>query len=350
MKKVSFIRKTISLTVAVGLLASPTFAIALSLSDMQDTLTTLTKDTAADHTIQFVTPTGIDADADTIIVTFESDFTLGSVEFGDIDMAYDADGTCVTFSNSLTLAATDGADQWGVAAAGQAITFDAPTSGGTIAAGRCVQIKIGLNASGGNAQITNPSTAGDYTVAFTGAFEDNGTTTVEILDDGEVQLTAEVPQSLTFSISAVEASFGNLNASAARYASSTGSGDAAEVVAHTLTAGTNASGGYTITATGTPLQSGANMIDPLGTAAASSPGDEQFGMRFVESGAGSGTVTAPYDGATYAFNATTTDQIASASASTENSVYSAYYLANITSNTPAGTYTSNITYVGTANY
>lgn len=347
------IKRGISLFMTGVILLFPVLSTAAPLTDISDELSTLKVSTAANHSIQFVTPTGAGDDSgDTIILTFQSDFSLGSVAFGDIDMAYDTDGSCGTFSNSLTLAATAAAGSWGVANSGQTLTFTEPTdSAGAITAGRCVQILIGTNASGGSDQITNTTTTGSKTVAFTGTFGDEGTTTVEILTDDQVQLSAEVPQSISFSLSHNSASFGNLTSASARWATSTGS-QSSETVAHLLVAGTNASSGYAITVEGDTLTSGGNTISAIGgSALASSPGSEQFGMRLTASG-GSGAVTAPYGTANYAYAASsgTTDQVASASGSTADTVYSAYYIANIASNTEAGTYTATLTYVATANY
>jgi hypothetical protein len=76
-------------------------------------------------------------------------------------------------------------------------------------------------------------------------------------------------------------------------------------------------------------------------------------MSFSVSGTGSGVIDASYNATTsWAFNAASAVpfQIASASAATANNTYLAYYIANIGSDTAAGTYTTAITYVATANF
>jgi hypothetical protein len=115
--------------------------------------------------------------------------------------------------------------------------------------------------------------------------------------------------------------------------------------------GTNASNGYTMTVAGNTLTSGANTITAIGASnVASSVGTEQFGMRMSASG-GTGAVAVPYAAAGFALDtAAFPDIVATASGSSANTTYSARYIANITSSTEAGAYTSTLTYVATANF
>jgi hypothetical protein len=197
----------------------------------------------------------------------------------------------------------------------------------------------------------NPSSASTYVISIAGAFGDSGDISVSILNDDQVSIAATVAQSITFSISDNTASFGTLTSGSARYASGTGNGDTSEVEAHNIIVGTNAANGYTLTASGTTLTSGANTIDAIGSSnTASSPGTEQFGLRMTSSG-GNGAVFAPYAAAGFAFDtAAFPDVVASSTVSSANTTYSARYLANITSNTEAGSYSAVITYAATANY
>jgi hypothetical protein len=197
----------------------------------------------------------------------------------------------------------------------------------------------------------NPSSATSYIVSISGTFGDTGSITVPILTDDQVQVSATVAQSITFTISDNSIGFGNLTSANARYATGDTSGSDSETGAHDLVVGTNASNGYTLTLGGNTLTSGSNEIDSIGaTNAASSAGTEQFGVRFTASG-GSGAVAAPYAASGFAFDsAAFPDTVASATGSTANTTYSARYLANITANTPAGSYASTLTYVATANF
>ncbi|MCK5591308.1 MAG: hypothetical protein KAI72_05075, partial [Candidatus Pacebacteria bacterium] len=307
------------------------------------------------HEIMFATPSGVQY-SETVKITFESTFAIGVLGTSSIDIDENSGNDCSAGSwSDLTMAASSTAhvNEWGLATTTTTITLTAPTSGtGQITAGRCMRIQIGTSAAGGTNLITNATSAGSKTVAFTGTFGDTGTTTVQILDDDQVAVSAEVPQSLSFSISSSTIAFGNLYSNNDRYANDSGGSDT-ETLGHMLTAGTNASSGYAITVKGATLTSGSNTITAIGSAhAAVSTGSEQFGIRISASG-GDGVVSDPYDDAAqYAYGATAsvTDVIATATESTANMDYSVRYVANIASDTEAGSYSTTLTYVGTANF
>lgn len=347
----------------LGSLLSFHAANAAALANVSDTLSTVQSSTAANHTIVLRTPTGAADTTDTITVTFPAGFTMNAFDFADVDLAWSAGSqancTAPAYSNNATLAATPAAGTWGAALSGQVLTLTAPSSAfaTTIAANACVQIEIGTNATTGgtgNTQITNHATPASYEISIAGLFGDTGATTVNIISDDSVDIAATVAQSLTFSISDTAIGFGSLNSASARYATGDATGSASEVGAHDLVVGTNASNGYSLTATGTTLTNQATPTATItaigGTAAASSAGTEQFGMRFTAAG-GSGTVAAPYASANFAFDtAAFPDQIASATGASSNTTYSARYLANIAANTEAGAYSATVTYVATANF
>lgn len=341
---------------AVGMQATPAFA--LSLTSMSDIMSRLEGGTASDHEIKFATPAlGGIATGETVILTFTgfSSATVNAIDDTDVDIATGDSSTCssATYSEQ-TVGATNGAAQWGVTAGSGAITIVAPSSGTPLAADRCLRVKIGQNATGGvaNEQITNGSDATSHSIAITGTFGDTGTIAVDILADDQVVVTATVGPSISFAISDNTIGFGALSIAAAQYADGTGAGSASDTIAHTLAASTNASSGYVITMFGPTLTSGGNTITAIGGAnTASAPGTEQFGVRFDETGSGSGTVTAPYAASGFAYDATAApDQIASASGATDTSTYSAHYVANIDINTEAGAYDTTLTYTATATF
>lgn len=317
---------------------------AAALTSFTDTMSTLNTSALSNHDIQFTTPTGIVAGG-TIKLTFQSDFTNTLLGFADMDFA--------TNTVQATLADTASGATWGVATTSNTITFTSGT--GTVAPGGVIRIKIGTNAtsqSTGTHQMTNTTTTGNKTIAVTGTFGDTGTTTVNMLTNDQVALDALVTGSVTFSISSSTASFGTLTASNARFATST-TGDTTETEAHNLIAGTNATNGYTITVKGFSLTSGANTIATSSSNTASTVGSEQFGLRLnTPTGSGTGTVTAPYAAAGYAFatDGSSASQVASASGATANNTYSVRYIANIASNTEAGAYSTTLTYIATANF
>jgi hypothetical protein len=327
-------------------------AYAASLTSMSDTMSRLKENTASNHDIRFVTPSGVQA-GETVIVTFSSDFDLsvGPVAFGDIDFEEGDSSNCATANYTPeTLAAAPSGATWGAVVAGDVLTFTSGT--GTVATNVCIRIKIGTNATGGVNQIVNGPSDDDDTIIFTGTFADTGTIAVDIITDDQVVITATVGPSLSFALSDTTIGFGALGIAAAKFANGAETGSASDVTAHTLAASTNATSGYVITMFGPTLTSGANTITAIGGANTSStPGTEQFGVRFDETGAGSGTVTAPYAAAGFAYDASAApDQIASASGATDTSTYDAHYVANIDINTDAGAYATTLTYTATATY
>ena len=337
---------------AVGI--QSTAVLAASVTSLSDNMSRLKASTASNHEIKFVTPSGGGVAAgETVTYTFSADFTMGSVAFGDIDFAAGDSNNCATANfTEKTLAATPSAATWGAAVSGQVLTITSGTD--TITADRCIRLEVGTNAATGATgtnQITNGAADDDDTVAIGGTFGDTGTLSVDIIADDQVVITATVDPSITFAISDTTIEFGTLSASAAKYADDS-AGNATEVEAHTLQAGTNASSGYIIYVSGATLTSSGNTINAIGASnTASSAGTEQFGVRYTATG-GSGSVTAPYAASGFAYNATasTQDDVAAATGATATTTYSARYLANIASNTEAGAYSTTLTYTATATY
>ncbi len=323
-------------------------AEAAPLTGLSNTMSSLTVSATSSHVLRFTTPSGATVTGDTIIVTFPSDFNFTSKTIGTLTLTH---GPSTGLENTETLAASANTNDWGAAFSGtqnRVLTLTPPTDG-TGTALLSPGNRVILTYSSANS--VNPSTPGSYAIGITGAFGDTGTTTVNILSNDQVSIAAEVAQSLTFTISDNTIGFGTLSPSAARFATGDGAGSGTETEAHNFVVGTNAANGYSVTATGTTLTSGANTITAIGgTNTASAPGTEQFGVRFNATG-GSGTVAAPYAAANFALDtAAFPDQVASASGASANTTYSARYIANITSNTEAGSYSAVITYIATANY
>lgn len=326
-------------------------AQAASLTSLSDNMSRLQASTASNHDIRFVTPTGV-ASTTTVTLTFSADFTPGSVAFGDIDFQEGSTNDCTTASwaDETLVAAAPSSSQFSAAFSGNVLTFTSGGASATIPADRCVRVLIGTNASGGTNQITNGAIDDDDTIAIAGSFGDTGTIQVDIITDDQVDITATVAPSITFSISANAIEFGTLTAADDTFADLSG-GNPTEVEAHTLAAGTNATGGYVMYVSGATLTSGADTIDAIGGSnTASNPGTEQFGVRYTASG-GSGSVDAPYAAAGFAYNGVASpDNIASATGPSSTTTYSARYVANITSSTEAGSYATTLTYTATATF
>lgn len=122
---------------------------------------------------------------------------------------------------------------------------------------------------------------------------------------------------------------------------------------------TNASSGYSITVNGTTLTSGANNIDALATQTASAQGSEQFGINLRDnatpnvgadaSGSGTATPTANYNTADQ-YRFVTGDLVASKASPDAHRLFTVSYIANVAGDTAAGSYTSTLTYIATANF
>ena len=354
-------KSLIVMILILGISSSYTKANAAALQNKSDTMTSQKISTTSDHTIVFRTPSGANLSTHTITLTFPAGFNMNSIGFISMDLAHSAGGqsncNAPTFVNVETLAAAPTAVAWGATLSGQVITFLAPTDGigaAAMAANACVQIKLGQNAvvgGAGTTQIINPGSTGSNSIVVGGVFGDTGNIVVNILTDDQVAVTAVVPETLTFTISSSTIGFGTLTSASARFATNDSLGSASEVEAHNIVVGTNAANGYTMTATGTTLTYGINTINAIGnTNTASAIGTEQFGLRMTATG-GTGTVSAPYAAAGFAYNSTTLPTtVATAVGASANTTYSVRYLSNIAALTEAGRYTTAITYSATANF
>lgn len=355
----TFVSFFVSLSIICGIITTQIGQVfAASLSSLSDAQSSIKVNVVSDHTIQFVTPTGVAAGLG-ITITFPVGWNLGSINASSTDFATSTSSTCSGFTDAFVANGAASGLTWGVATTTQSITITSGTA--VIPANRCVQIRFGTNAisqASGTAQITNPSSATSSALLINGTFGDNGIITTNIITNDTVAVTATVAQSFTFAISTSTIYFGALATGDDKFASSTNSlGDSNETIAHTLTASTNAPSGYTITVKGqtlTSLQSATNTITAIGgTAASSTLGSEQFGIRATVSGGTGATVSSPYSFATsYGYNATATTSaiLATETSAANTTTYSLRYLANIAPLTEAGTYVANIVYVATANF
>jgi hypothetical protein len=322
---------------------------AASLTTISDTVTNLTAGAVANHTIQFTTPTGVASSA-TIILTFDNSTSIpASLDYTDIDLKDDG--------VDVTLGATPSGATWGVVrTSGTVITFTNGSS--AVTAGSVINIEIGTHATTGatgDQQITN-GPAGSTVLRISGSFTDTGALTLPIVANGIVAVSAEVLSTLSFTVSDNTIYFGNLRSAGACFAQGTDPGyvtcpTTTETEAFNMTAATNAPTGYTVSVQGATLTSGGNTITALASNTASSPGTEQFGLRANATG-GSGTVSAPYAAAGYAYtaNATTPVAVATSTVPSATTTFSVRYLANISPVTEAGSYTTSHTYVATGNF
>jgi hypothetical protein len=173
------------------------------------------------------------------------------------------------------------------------------------------------------------------------------TGTVAASTGGQVTVNASVDEALTFTIAAQNVGLGTITTS------TTGTGTSS------MSASSNAAHGYNITYSGTTLTDGSH---PFGAMAGVTPtqGVNQFGLNLALNSSpavagsatpsgGSGTAATGYGTAnTYKFNST--DPVATASGASNTTTYTTSYLANVDAATPAGAYSTVLSYVATPNF
>lgn len=220
------------------------FAEAANVTSLSDTLSDSAPAVVSDHALTFVTPNGI-ANGSTIVADFsEGPFVVGSVDFSDIDVFDDV--------TSLDVAANcSGTEQVGASFSGTTLTIEFCTGDGAeILATGTTTILIGLNAAGGNAQLTNPA-VGSYEIDLTAGASDTGATRVAII--APVVVTAAVDTSFTFTV-AGQAGGGTVNGEAITGTSTATTipfgtlvAASASTTAQQLSVSTNASYGFAVT-------------------------------------------------------------------------------------------------------
>ena len=324
----NFVKKLTSLTLIFAVLSitlAPSLASAASISSAKATFGRLKASTASDSVVvQFASPTGIQTGgADTISLTFSADFTVAAFSAANFDIGLGDSGTCstATYTDEI-VAASPSATDWGVGVAGNVITLS-PETDDTLTAGFCIRVEMGTAATTGGtgsaSTITNGALDDDDTIDIAGVFGDTGTITVDIVDDDQVTVTANVNQSITFDIdtattdtesaAAYTVALGTVTASDTRV-----SGNTDSINYIWLDLGTNASGGATVTVKNA---NGANGLVSTSTPAdninsadgAIADGTENYGLCVVSVAQTTGTLSkaSPYNSGTCAGNSETND-------------------------------------------
>ncbi len=238
------------LATALVLWASGAFnsARAANITDVSDLLTDSAPGAVSDHTVDFITPTGI-ANGDTVVVTFPATFDLTGVTPADVSIEIDT--------------VNDDAD-WTPVVGVSTITLTQDTN--TVAADGQVTVLIGevSTAGAGANQITNPSSpaAGNesYEIDISAGTSDSGHTRVVILDT--VEVTATVDTIFNFAVhqndvgEAVGSDTTNATSSTTTIPFGTLVADTPVVLSQDLTVQTNAINGFVVTVQSDgPLQS-----------------------------------------------------------------------------------------------
>jgi len=168
------------------------FAQAANVTTFSNTLSDSAPSVVSNHTIEFVTPTGVAA-SETIVITFDQAaqaFDLTGIGEEDVDLL--VGGVAETVGTDWTVAVDTVADT---------ITITSAGAGGVIAAAAEVEILIGLHATNdgtADTQIINPATVQSYEINVTVGSADSGETRVAIVDS--VTVTATVDTIFTFTV------------------------------------------------------------------------------------------------------------------------------------------------------
>ena len=238
--------------------SSARLAQAANVTSFSDTLSDSAPGVGADHTVEFVTPSGMSAGG-TLTITFASAFgNIAAITATDVDL--------VIAGSDVSLASSASGATWGVSTTSDSVVLTSDT--GAINPDDTVVIRIGTNAAFGGTgtnQITNPVTPNSYVIAVDVDGEDSGQTRVAIVD--EVVVTASVDTVFTFTVSGVG------GGETVNSVTTTGTSTATEIVFGTLQAGvasttaqdltvvTNASNGFVVTVqTDQQLQASNNAI------------------------------------------------------------------------------------------
>lgn len=221
------------------------FVEAANVTTFSDTLSDSAPSAAANHTVTFVTPTGMAA-GETISLQFETGFTgISSLVAQDLDL------NVAGAEESLIDGAASGVD-WNVNASGQVIDITSGTD--TIGAGATVTIEIGTNATTGGTgtnQISNPATSSSYFVSVTVGSADSGETRVAIVET--VTVTASVDTVFNFTVNGVNSGTSVNGHTTTGTSTSTTvpfgtlSADTIATIAQDLQVSTNAANGFVVT-------------------------------------------------------------------------------------------------------
>ncbi len=340
---------------------APQLAFAASLTSVSDTMSTQAPNVTADHTVAWTqAATHSIAAADTIAIayTVSGDFTAnaaGSWQTTDFALTTNVGSNIAPVAVGAAPSCSSGATNYTVTISGTVLpifTITACTGWTTTSTASAVTFVI-KGATGGTGTLTNRNgdvNSSTFTITDTGSNTDTGTGAVVIETNDVVTVTATVNPTLTFAISSASAALGTITTSTAGKTS------------HTISVASNAPGGFLVTYNGATLTSGSNTIAAYGTTgAASSPGTAGFGINLrsnstpsigadVTQNAGTCGYGTNYGTAnTFSFQASTTTTITNVTAPAD-CVYTASYVGNISTVTPAGAYNTTLTYIATGTF
>jgi len=338
----------VSIAIFVASIFFPLFSArteSANLTTLSDTMSRLKEGIASDHEIKFTTPTGAGDATDTIILTFDAGFTVGAVDYTDMDLSH---GAATGFETEETLAAAADATKWGASFTGMVLTLTHPTDGtaGDIAASDIIIVQIGQNATGGvaNAQLTNPGSDGSKTISIAGTFGDTGSIAVAIMTEDQVTVTATVNPTISSTLSSNSCALGTLSASAINTCN------------YTNEVSTNAANGYTATIVEDDNLKSATYDIPDENTTGVDQGTEEYGVGtsmdsqdLTHYGDNQGACTSPSN-PQGAGSIATAIKYASSASPVSNETTILCHAASITGATTAGNYSQIVTHITTGHF
>ncbi|MFH1253366.1 MAG: fibronectin type III domain-containing protein [Candidatus Uhrbacteria bacterium] len=184
-------QKNWKVVIAVALSATLIAAVsvqAATVTSADDTPSTLENGAAANHSLLFTTPSGVN-EGKNITISFATDFDSSLITENDIDLE-DDDIDLTTASDC------SGSEKASIIIVADVISITVcPGDGGAIAAASEITIEIGTNATAsgtGGQQIINPAAEGTYYISIAGSFGDSGSIALPIGGDDVVEITAHV--------------------------------------------------------------------------------------------------------------------------------------------------------------
>lgn len=306
-----------------------------------------------------------DASGVTYTLTTSALPTTTAVKSAEIKFCTTVSGACTTPAGFLSTGSTLASQPTGLGAA----------SGWTVNAATAGSLRI-LNASNATASsgavsivwngVHNPTATNTTFYGVITTYSDAAWTTaidtgtVALSTSAQIQVALTVGEALTFcaGTSITGQNCGTIAGSQVNLGSASTSVTATGT--SVMAASTNGNTGYSITVNGATLTSGSNTITALASGGASSTGAKQFGLNVAAAnttpavgaaitGTGTGIAGTNY-GTNNNFRFLTGETVATASGPTNANTFTVGYIANIDGLTPAGAYTSNLTYIATSNF
>jgi hypothetical protein len=223
-------------------------AEAANLTYIKDTLSNSAPSETSNHTIQFLSPTGVGSNA-TITVTFPNAFNISTSSVTVADVDFEINGV----DETLVAGTSPAAGEWGFTISGQDVRL-VSGSAESLGINATATIKIGTNADGpGVNMVTNPSNLTSYEFTVSAGTADSGQFRIAIVDD--VLVTANVDTTLTFTVSGV-ADGATVNTSPTTTSTTTTSDtlpfetlvpNVSKTLAQDLAVATNARNGFVVT-------------------------------------------------------------------------------------------------------